>query len=413
MAKVFLSYSHRDKERAEKLRDDVRALLGSVWMDPRLTGGQDWWDEILAEIRKAELFVFSLSDDSLNSEPCRGELAYALALGKGVIPVRVADVSTLPPELARINYVDHTDGNENAQRDLGAAFLNPPPTAPLPDPLPPPPELPVSPLGRLADRVRNSERLTPEEQKALAFDLETRLGTDDDAEARSVLHQLKERGDTLKPVADKIEKALSEPAPPDRRDPPPVEPKGDSTSKLPIVLAIAVALVMFGFIGTREYMRRSSLGACLEARLSSLKVDAQASRVVIDGASGMTDEMLEVRSHKSGFFRLMAQPKIFEAVSACAAEKGLPDPRLIAAPAFQVVSMRGDPLSSAEVSIREWGACRTDGGGQCVLSERPVKPGARYQVDVSRSGYEPRRKELPAAAFGDAIIKLELKRVLP
>ncbi len=56
---------------------DVRALGHVVWLDEELSGGQVWWDEILAKIRECEALLFLVSPSSVESEACLLELHYA------------------------------------------------------------------------------------------------------------------------------------------------------------------------------------------------------------------------------------------------------------------------------------------------------------------------------------------------
>ena len=64
---VFLSYAHEDAERVDDLRRDLEDLVGQVWLDRSLTGGQLWWDEILVQLRGCRIVVLAVSQDSLRS----------------------------------------------------------------------------------------------------------------------------------------------------------------------------------------------------------------------------------------------------------------------------------------------------------------------------------------------------------
>ena len=83
-----------------------------MWQDQQIIGGQTWWDHILDQIRRCDVFVAALSRAALDSLACRREWEYAAALGKPVLPVLVAEnVSTaqLPPVLAEKQYVDYRE----------------------------------------------------------------------------------------------------------------------------------------------------------------------------------------------------------------------------------------------------------------------------------------------------------------
>lgn len=90
MANIFLSYGRSSEAITTELAGDLTALGHEVWFDRHLSGGQQWWDAILASIRKCEIFVFVLDPGSLDSRACRSEYRYGAALGKSILPVRVS-----------------------------------------------------------------------------------------------------------------------------------------------------------------------------------------------------------------------------------------------------------------------------------------------------------------------------------
>lgn len=89
MADIFISYSRRDRESLEELVLLFRTVYGndSVWFDNDIQGGDDWWARILLEIYKCKLFVFLVSDASLESEYCQKEVKEALRLSRRVLPI--------------------------------------------------------------------------------------------------------------------------------------------------------------------------------------------------------------------------------------------------------------------------------------------------------------------------------------
>src|SRR4030095_15228226 len=94
-------------------------------------------------------------------------------LRKPILPILVSEgVSTnlLPPSLSQIEFVDYRNKDHTAVLRLARAFSTVPPPAALPDPLPIPPQAPLSYLGSLAAKLEATS-LTYEEQSALVFDL--------------------------------------------------------------------------------------------------------------------------------------------------------------------------------------------------------------------------------------------------
>src|SRR5262245_59070009 len=150
MAKTFVSYSRTSEAAAKALVADLENLGHTVWFDQDLSGGQAWWDQILATIRGCDVFVFVLNPDSLASTACQREYGYAADLQKPIVPVLVSgDVSLalLPPALSQIQLVDYRGDDRTAAFRLARAVSQARPAAPLPDPLPDPPAVPLSYLG--------------------------------------------------------------------------------------------------------------------------------------------------------------------------------------------------------------------------------------------------------------------------
>ncbi|WP_198018025.1 toll/interleukin-1 receptor domain-containing protein [Burkholderia sp. WSM2230] len=93
---LFLSYSHADEQLKNELLKHLVPLqrmgLINAWHDRKLKAGDDIDHEILAQIRKADIALFLISVDFINSAYCHDvELSEALAMhSRGevtVIPV--------------------------------------------------------------------------------------------------------------------------------------------------------------------------------------------------------------------------------------------------------------------------------------------------------------------------------------
>jgi TIR domain len=212
MKRVFVSYSRNNREVVTQLIQDVQAVGIDTWHDQTLTGGQRWWDTILSNIRESDIFICALSPAYWESEACKSELAYAVQLGKAILPVLVADGVNLNLLTAPLNEIQVTDYRGC---DKGAAFAlikcihtaqaNPP----LPNPLPTPPRVPVSYLSTLTERIDSHEPLDSQDQKTLLFELEQGLREGRSAtEIRDLLLRLKRRDDLLAKVAIQIDAAL-------------------------------------------------------------------------------------------------------------------------------------------------------------------------------------------------------------
>ena len=205
MSSVFVSYNRQSEQHARALAADLHALGHTPWLDQELSGGQAWWELILARIRDCDVFVFVLDPAALRSTACQREYGYAAALGKPVLPVLVTDgvsTSLLPPALSAIQFVDYRDQDRAAAFGLARAMGALAPAAPLPDPLPEPPALPISYLGSLTEKIAVAGSLSFEEQSALLHDLRRGLRTPALADdARGLLRELRARHDLLATIA--------------------------------------------------------------------------------------------------------------------------------------------------------------------------------------------------------------------
>lgn len=212
MRSVFVSYSRHNLQAVTQLIEHMEKVGIDAWHDQDLTGGQRWWDNILAKIRESDIFVFALSPESWESEACKSELDYVVKLGKPILPVLVSEginINLLSPPLNEIQVTDYR------RRDIEAAFAllksinTTPPTPPLPDPLPKPPVVPVSYLTTLKERIDSPAPLTPQDQVQLLFELEEELNEGrSPTETRELLLMLKKRDELLAKIASKIDAAL-------------------------------------------------------------------------------------------------------------------------------------------------------------------------------------------------------------
>ena len=69
---VFISYSHKDKQYAERLRVHLRPLVRDekikLWDDSRIAAGQNWKEEIAKALKESQAAVLLISADFLASD---------------------------------------------------------------------------------------------------------------------------------------------------------------------------------------------------------------------------------------------------------------------------------------------------------------------------------------------------------
>lgn len=224
VAGIFVSYSRESEAAVRALAQDVEALEHTVWFDNDLSGGKAWWEQILAEIRSCQVFMMVLSPDSLRSVACSSEYNYASELGKPILPILIADgVSTnlLPPRLSQIQFVDYRKQDKTGAINLARALKSLPEAKPLPDPLPSPPAVPLSYLGRITEQIDSTATLDHKEQSAVVSELRRGLrDAETSADARKLLERLRKRDDLLARTGDEIDELLEEAA----REPAKAEP---------------------------------------------------------------------------------------------------------------------------------------------------------------------------------------------
>lgn len=212
MLDIFISYSHEDQAIVKTLAQDFVSLGHKVWFDQDLIGGKVWWDQILAKIRECDLFVFVLSPNSLDSYACNNECSYAVALNKRILPVLVNDdvsINLLPSNLSAIQYVDYRLQDRQAVLSIVKAVQNLPTLVAMPNPLPAPPDVPISDLGNLKTKIVSQAPLSFEEQTALVIKIKEYLSNlKERDDALLLLSRLRRRDDLFAKVGKEIDDLL-------------------------------------------------------------------------------------------------------------------------------------------------------------------------------------------------------------
>lgn len=213
MASIFISYNRDNEPTVKRLAEDIAGLGHSVWLDHELSGGQAWWDQILKMIRSADIFVLALSPQALQSTACKSEFHYADQLGKTILPIKISDAiseNLLPSTISKLQIIDYREQGREEILSLGRALTNISVANPMPDPLPPPPTVPLSYLGGLKEKVGAEEILDYEAQSALLLDLKGAFRNSETRnDARTLLKELKCRRDLLANVSEEIDHFLS------------------------------------------------------------------------------------------------------------------------------------------------------------------------------------------------------------
>lgn len=108
MGFVFISYSHKDKEYAHKLRDDLKDRGFDPWIDDRIDYGTRWPTVIQGKVDACDAFIIIVSGNSYESTWVQNELARATRKGKKIYPILLNGDPWISIEVTQ--YVDVTSG---------------------------------------------------------------------------------------------------------------------------------------------------------------------------------------------------------------------------------------------------------------------------------------------------------------
>ena len=121
--KVFISYSHQDKQIATSIADQVREAGHEVWIDSwNVKIGDNLYNKIKEGLTSADALIFIISKNSLSSKAVMHEFS-AIAFSElskkkqRIIPVLI-DKSNVPSYLSKYLYLDLTVNPESALNRL-------------------------------------------------------------------------------------------------------------------------------------------------------------------------------------------------------------------------------------------------------------------------------------------------------
>ena len=121
MADVFVSYARNDKARVAPVVAAIESKGWTVWWDPDITPGQEFDDQIDAEITAALAVLVVWTPTSVASRWVRGEAREAAERGV-LVPVRF-DQARLPMDVRAIHTTDLDGWGENAAGPQAQEFL--------------------------------------------------------------------------------------------------------------------------------------------------------------------------------------------------------------------------------------------------------------------------------------------------
>lgn len=118
--KIFVTYARRQRDIMIRLIDQLREIYpeDSIFYDTNISVGEDWLESILEEIRRSDLLLFLVSEESVQSQSCRLELQVASEQLIPILPLIIDQFQepywySLPQDLMlqfRIRPVALTEG---------------------------------------------------------------------------------------------------------------------------------------------------------------------------------------------------------------------------------------------------------------------------------------------------------------
>ncbi|HEX2619357.1 MAG TPA: toll/interleukin-1 receptor domain-containing protein, partial [Phototrophicaceae bacterium] len=108
--RLFISYARLYKPVVRQLVDLLKNGGHDPWYDHQLTPGEPWEDQLIAAIKKCDVFIYVLTPESVNSSYCQWEFKQAVEMGKPVLPILAQADTELPEALQKIEFVDFSDG---------------------------------------------------------------------------------------------------------------------------------------------------------------------------------------------------------------------------------------------------------------------------------------------------------------
>lgn len=116
---IFLSYSRKDLEYVEQLKEELESIGCRVWMDTEgIMTGDNFVGTIVKAIESSGIFMFVASEHTYRSSWCKNELRYAEKRGMNIFLVKIDD-SQMPDDFVFLygdrDIIDYRNGNQKTK----------------------------------------------------------------------------------------------------------------------------------------------------------------------------------------------------------------------------------------------------------------------------------------------------------
>ena len=110
-AKIFISYSRKDIQAAEKIEQKLQENGFDGWRDVRdIDYGEDWSRESANSLARSDIIVLLWSEHAATSRTVKNEWLTARALEKGIIPCFLEPLENLSDDLKLPHALEHING---------------------------------------------------------------------------------------------------------------------------------------------------------------------------------------------------------------------------------------------------------------------------------------------------------------
>jgi len=89
---IFISYSHKDRQRVMLLVQGLQERGYRVWFDQGIRGGEEWPAYIAQHLNQCAVFLPVFTQNYMESRNCMREIHYALKMDRNILPVYMEDV---------------------------------------------------------------------------------------------------------------------------------------------------------------------------------------------------------------------------------------------------------------------------------------------------------------------------------
>jgi hypothetical protein len=120
MSHIFISYSRKDLDFAQKIVNALAENKLDTWIDWKsIPKGEDWEQEIYRGIEEADAFLFLISRDSVRSNMCSKEIDHAVKNGKRIIPIVIRSTRlTTPLAISKPNWIFCREGRDDFDKAI-------------------------------------------------------------------------------------------------------------------------------------------------------------------------------------------------------------------------------------------------------------------------------------------------------